>query len=227
MKRRCGFLCLHALAIACWLCVPAGLVHAHGGGGGGHGGGGHGGGGHGGHGGFGHGGHGGFGHRGFGYGGFGYGLGGFGYGGYGLGYGGYGYGYPGWGYGYGGYGGYGSPYYYSQPYSAATVPLNGYQSLYPAVDTTRAYIRVHVPADAEVLFANSPTTEKGTDRLFISPPLEPSANGYTYDVTVRWMQNGKQASAARTVRIMPGETTDVNFLNMPELGPQPSPQAIR
>jgi uncharacterized protein (TIGR03000 family) len=225
MKRRCAFLGLLALALACWLCVPAGTAQAHGGGGG-HGGGGHGGGGHGG---FGHGG-GGFGHHGFGGGGFGrgfgYGLGGFGLGGYGLyglGYGGYGYGgYGGYGYsglGYG-YGGYNAPY-YSMPYYSANVPTTGYQSFYPAVDNTRAYIRVHVPADAQVSFDNSPTTEKGTERLFLSPPLEPYAKGYTYQVTARWTQNGKEQSAEQTVRVMPGETSDVNFLNMPERAPQP------
>jgi uncharacterized protein (TIGR03000 family) len=213
MKRRCTFLGLHALAIVCWLCVLPGTAQAHGGGGhgggghgGGHGGGGHGGGGHGG------GGHSGFGHHG----GFGYG----GYGLYGLGYGGYGY--SGWGYG--GYGGYSSPY-YSMPYYSAAVPPASYQSLYPPVDNTHAYIRVHVPADAQVLFDNAPTKEQGTERLFVSPPLEPHADGYTYQISVRWTQNGKQEQADRTIRVMPGETTDVNFLNMPERAPLP--QAAR
>lgn len=57
--------------------------------------------------------------------------------------------------------------------------------------------------------------------------LEPYAKGYTYDVTARWTQNGKEQHATQTVRVVPGETTDVNFVNAPERGPQPSPQATR
>ena len=182
--------------------------------------------------------------RGIGYGGLGYRGFGYGLGGYGLGYGGLGYyglGYGGWGYPY--YGGYGyglgsyySPYYYSSPtyvtpyYSSTIVPTTSYQSLYPATtqstaDPTRAHIHVHVPPNAQVLFDNTPTREQGTDRDFVTPPLQPNAKGYTYEVTARWNQNGQEHRESRTIRVTPGGTTDVNFLSAPapERAPQPQP----
>ncbi len=255
MKRRLTMFALPALALAVVL-FSAGPSyaqrHSHGGSWGG----GHGGWGRGGYGGYGHGyggygrgyggygrGYGGLGYGGLGFYGLGYGLGGYGLGGYGLGYGrGWGYG----GYGYGGYGGYGYPSNYSAPmyydntyvyqppvYVDGGVVPSSYQSLYPPngtaqapTDPNRAYIRVHVPADAQVYFENTATTQSGPDRLFSTPPLDPNQN-YSYQISARWMQNGREVRQDRTVQLTPGHTVDVNFTSAPGSSSQPAQPATQ
>lgn len=165
----------------------------------------------------------------------GYGLGN--YGGYGWGqpyYGGMGYGWSSPGYfsspSYGGnYGGmYVSPGYYSnpQPYNYSSPIVSGNyggmaissQSAYPPsgqqgmmMDQNRAFIDVHVPPNAQVMFDNSPTQQQGPERRFMTPPLEPNSH-YTYNVTAKWTdQNGQEKRESRTVRLTPGQTTHVNF----------------
>jgi uncharacterized protein (TIGR03000 family) len=83
-------------------------------------------------------------------------------------------------------------------------------ALSPPLDARRAYIRVRVPAGAQVLFDGSPTRQTGTDRLFQSPPLQVGA-AYTYQVSARWQVNGQEQKESRTVRVVPGLMVDVNF----------------
>jgi len=201
--KRLAFLALPTLALACLLSLPEASFAQHRGGGGGRGGY------HGGYGGY-RGGYGGYGHY---------------YGGYGRGY------YPGWGIGiglgypyWGGWGGsyYASPgYYYSDPYaySAPTYvsPSPGYQSSYPPSSTTQTstapgYVRIRVPADAQVFIDNTPTSQSGPDRVFVTPPLDPNQR-YSYDISARWMENGQERSLNRTVQPMPGQTVDVDFMS--------------
>jgi len=174
-----------------------------------------------------------------------------GYGGYGLGYGGYGRGYGGYyGSGYGGYGGgyygsgySGSGYYpgYSNTYPSdgySTMPADsvaggtgaGYQSFYPpnfngqTNDGTRATIRVHVPPDAQVMFEGSATSQTGSERVFITPPLEGNSN-YSYKVSARWRQpNGEEVNRTETVRFSAGRTVDVDFMSAQN---QSQPKTLR
>jgi len=173
-----------------------------------------GGGGRGGGGGFSRGG-GGYGGRG-GYGGYGRGYGGYGgyWGGYGLGLGlGVGLGYP-YGGGYYGDGYYGSsPYYYGDSSPSNVVPQ--YQSATPmlssapAVQPARITVRVPDP-NATVLFDGAATTTKGTVRDFDTPPL--SQGDYSYQITAKWMENGKEMTKTQTVHVIPGAQAIVNFL---------------
>jgi uncharacterized protein (TIGR03000 family) len=236
VKRHLLCITLPTLVLLCFLSLPADS-DARGAGGGGRGGGG---------GGYGRGGYGGGYGRGYGGygGGYGRGYGGFGYGGLGLyglgGYGGYGGGYGGYAGGYGGYGGggYYSPYNYSAPYYATPaygaannsgIASAAYQSAYPpsmtAMDTSRAYIHVHVPANAQVLFDNTATEQTGPERTFMSPPLEGNQN-YSYQITAKWMENGKDQQQTRTVRLVRGQNVNVDFTpaqgNQPHLLPQPA-----
>jgi uncharacterized protein (TIGR03000 family) len=62
-----------------------------------------------------------------------------------------------------------------------------------------------------VHFDGNPTLQQGPQRQFMTPPLDPNSK-YTYKVTAKWTdQNGKEHSDSRTVRLTPGQTTDVNF----------------
>jgi uncharacterized protein (TIGR03000 family) len=196
---------------------PAAAQRGGGGHGGGHGGGGHGGGGsfHGG--GF-HGGSfygGGYHHGGYypGFYGFGLGL------GLGLGYAPYYYGggyYPYYGGSYstypdyypGGVGGYAYletpvPYRSFYPPPATDVPTNA-----PA--DNKAHIRLMVPAEAEVWIEGDKTSQSGTMREFVSPPLAPD-NNYTYEIRAQWMENGKPVDQTRKVTVRAGALTVVDF----------------
>lgn len=152
-----------------------------------------------------------------------YGYGGYGgwagqYPGYSYGRGGYsypGYGYPSYSYSYPGtY--YSTPSYYNSGTTITVAPATGgYQSFYPSDPSTRdsrtAYVRVQVPADAEVWFEGQKTQQRGSDRLFVSPPLKADTN-YTYDIRARWMDNGREVEQTRTVHVRAGTEKEVNFL---------------
>jgi uncharacterized protein (TIGR03000 family) len=86
-----------------------------------------------------------------------------------------------------------------------------YPSYYPALDTARAFIRVRVPAEAKVFFDGSPTVQSGTERLFMSPALE-NGPAYSYEVSARWMADGKERTVNRTVRVTPGQTVQVDLM---------------
>jgi uncharacterized protein (TIGR03000 family) len=151
--------------------------------------------------------------------------------GYGLGYGsryGYGYGgyypnygyssYPDYGYGYGGDDS--SPGYYSY-----APPVTDYQSFYPpdtssappasppgGTNGTDAVVRVRVPdPNAQVWFEGTPTQQRGTDREFESPPLQPDRT-YHYDVRARWTENGRTFDETRTVAVHAGDRVTVDFM---------------
>jgi uncharacterized protein (TIGR03000 family) len=223
------FLSLAVPAAAAAALLFAGEALAGGHGGGGHGGGGHGGGGHGG------GGHGGgFSHAGnFHAGNFHAGNfhnGSFhnghfhdghfhnGFVGVGVGFGPYwggGGGYPSYDYGYGA-----APYDYG--YSTPAV-INNYNLDYgtpsdnasqqQASDPT-AHIEVRVPADAEVWFGTGKTSQTGTRREFVSPPLEPG-KGFTYEIRARWVENGKEVTQTRRLDVSAGAWKGVDFTRPP------------
>ena len=224
-------LAVPAAAAAALLFAGEALAGGHGGGGhggGGHGGGGHGGGGHGG--GFSHAGnfhagnfhagnfhngsfhnghfHDGHFHNGF----FGVGL------GFGPYWGGGG-GYPSYDYGYGyGYGAAPYDYGYSTPAVINNYNLDygtpaGNASQQQASDPT-AHIEVRVPADAEVWFGTGKTSQTGTRREFVSPPLEPG-KGFTYEIRARWVENGKEVTQTRRLDVSAGAWKGVDFTRPP------------
>jgi len=193
------------VAAAGLLLTPATAPAQHGGGhgGGGHGGGGHGGGGHGG-----------------GYYGGGYGRGYYG-GGYGRGYYGRGY-YPGY---YGGYypGYYGNydyapdydtysaaPDYYTTPApDYGNAPDYGTAPAAPSRNTAR--VTIHVPdPNADIWFNGTKTAQKGTERVFESPELEPGRD-FTYDVRARWMEDGREVEQDRKIEVHAGDRLTANF----------------
>jgi uncharacterized protein (TIGR03000 family) len=164
--------------------------------------------------------------RGYG-GGYGYGYPGY-YGGY---YGGrYGYGYPysrygGYDYGYQPYAtydyGYQPTYDYGsqQPYytyedSAATGADSTYSdqgSMDAGRSNNAASLRVILPApDAKVWVEGQETRQRGTDRVFISPPLE-RGKSYNYTVKAQWNQDGRQVERQKTVPVQAGRQAVANF----------------
>jgi uncharacterized protein (TIGR03000 family) len=74
-----------------------------------------------------------------------------------------------------------------------------------------AAITVLVPADAEIFFDGIATTQKGAERLFVSPPLEPGKT-FHYDVLALWKQNGETVERTRKVRVSSGARVRVSFV---------------
>jgi len=108
---------------------------------------------------------------------------------------------------------------YSPPNTYAGSPAyaqnnrsGSYQSFYAGPERgDRAYVRVMVPApDASVWIDNTPTQQRGFDRLFVTPTLEPGKK-YQYHIKTTWMDNGREMTRERTVEIAPGREAVVAF----------------
>jgi uncharacterized protein (TIGR03000 family) len=86
-----------------------------------------------------------------------------------------------------------------------------------AVQKAEAEITILVPADAEIFFNGNPTTEKGPERVFVTPPLVVGKKS-SYEVLARWKDAGKVVQQSRKVEVSGGARVRVNFLAPPQLG---------
>ena len=87
------------------------------------------------------------------------------------------------------------------------------------VPASAAVLRVRVPADAEVWVSGDPTTQRGEQRRFITPPLEGGRN-QGYELRARWTEGGKTVERTEDVRVHPGDRLTVDFLAAPEDAPE-------
>jgi len=86
------------------------------------------------------------------------------------------------------------------------------QSLYgpSAMDANRVKLQVTVPTStAQLWVENAQTDGTGMTRSFVSPPLE--SGSYTYTVRAKWMQNDREVTREKTVRVEPGREFTVSF----------------
>ncbi len=95
--------------------------------------------------------------------------------------------------------------------------LPGSGSSSPSGLSTQAGIRVLVPADAEVFFDGKRTTQKGAERLFITPPLQ-SGKKYHYDLLARWKEDGKTVEQKRRIDVSSGTAIRVDMRTPPPKG---------
>jgi uncharacterized protein (TIGR03000 family) len=105
--------------------------------------------------------------------------------------------------------------YYSDPYAGyPVVPTAGdnRQSFFsPAGMSNRATVRVALPSpNAKVYFDDEATTQPGTDRVYNTPTLEP-AKSYTYTIRATWMEDGKEVTKTKDVKVQAGRDATVNF----------------
>jgi uncharacterized protein (TIGR03000 family) len=122
-----------------------------------------------------------------------------------------------------------APTYVAPTYSYYPPAYSYYQpspdySVQPAASTTAiANIRVVVPdPQATIFFDGRTTTSTGTERLFHTPALA-FGGSYTYQIRATWVQGGRQVTQERTVSVMPGQTTVIDFTQPPsENIPPPS-----
>lgn len=88
-----------------------------------------------------------------------------------------------------------------------------------------AALRVLVPADAELWVGDSPTAQRGTERQFVTPPLEGGRN-LVYEIRARWTEQGRAVERTRTVWVFPGDRVTVDF-RTPPAGPEALPAPRR
>jgi len=95
--------------------------------------------------------------------------------------------------------------------------------------TNQALINLRVPPNAEVWFDDQQTTQTGSMRSFISPPLDPGQN-YVYTIRTRWMQDGRAVERTRKLNVHAGDRLFASFmpqgpsgtLGQPDTGATPS-----
>jgi uncharacterized protein (TIGR03000 family) len=81
----------------------------------------------------------------------------------------------------------------------------------PKPDTT-AHVTVKGPADAEIWFDDTKMMETGPVREFYSPPLA-RGRDYSYQVRLRWQQDGRTVTRTREVFVTAGSHVTVDFTN--------------
>jgi uncharacterized protein (TIGR03000 family) len=94
--------------------------------------------------------------------------------------------------------------------SAASASVSSYAQGGNAAARRSARVRLVVPAEAEVWFADHKTSQTGSVREYASPLLA-AGREYTYTVRVRWTEDGTARVRTRTIRVRPGNTTRVDF----------------
>jgi len=75
-----------------------------------------------------------------------------------------------------------------------------------------ALINVRVPPNAEVFFDDQGTSQIGSFRSFISPPLNSDRN-FVYHIRARWTENGRQVEKVRNIEVHAGDRLFVNFIS--------------
>ena len=101
--------------------------------------------------------------------------------------------------------------YYEEAYVAPTTQVRPSYYTAPAAPQQFVNMTVLVPtAEAQVWFDDRATTQKGMDRLFHSPPLEPNQS-FTYTIKARWLENGQAVNRERRVNVEAGRNITVNF----------------
>ena len=102
---------------------------------------------------------------------------------------------------------------YSNPVITPAAGTSSTRAYYPSsAGATPVSIRVSVPKDAEIWFNGSKTTQAGTQRHFVSAPIT-GGYAYSYEVRVRWHEDGRQVTQSRRVAVNPGDDISLTFGN--------------
>jgi uncharacterized protein (TIGR03000 family) len=74
-----------------------------------------------------------------------------------------------------------------------------------------AHLLIIMPEDAELWFNGTTTSQKGRQRVFVSPSLTPGKH-YTYEIKARWMQDGKAVEQVRTAQVQANAWQQIDFI---------------
>jgi uncharacterized protein (TIGR03000 family) len=86
-------------------------------------------------------------------------------------------------------------------------------------DDTKAHIWLRLPENADVWVNGVKTKQTGESRYFYSPPLVPGKK-YSYDMRVRWMEDGKPVEKTQRVLVQAGETIRRDFTSQNSAEPR-------
>jgi uncharacterized protein (TIGR03000 family) len=89
-------------------------------------------------------------------------------------------------------------------------PASGAEPPTPVQGEGTAKVTVIVPPDAEVYVDGSPTTQTGSERPFVTPPLQQGQN-YSYQIRATWNADGDTVSRTRKVLVRAGADVRVDF----------------
>jgi uncharacterized protein (TIGR03000 family) len=92
----------------------------------------------------------------------------------------------------------------------------------PKLDDNAVLIGVRVPENAEIWFDGEKTSQKGTLREFVTPPLDPGQK-YTYEIKARWDENGREVTRLRKQEVYAGDRLLVNMLAPEKKSAAPKP----
>jgi len=86
---------------------------------------------------------------------------------------------------------------------------------YGAIVSDAVEMILKVPARADVWF-NGVKTDPQTKavRHFASPALEPGWD-YSYDIRVRWTENGRPVEQTRCITVRAGDRVTLNLMDLP------------
>jgi uncharacterized protein (TIGR03000 family) len=96
------------------------------------------------------------------------------------------------------------------PATAAAAAAPAAVTTEPATSEATAQVTVNVPADADVFFDGTPTTQTGTQRVFATPEL-PVGKEFSYDIEAQWTANGQAFDQTRKVLVKAGAKVQVDF----------------
>jgi uncharacterized protein (TIGR03000 family) len=106
------------------------------------------------------------------------------------------------------------------PVAGAAVPP-GNQT--PPPPDNAAHLQLVVPQNAEVVFNGDATTQTGTLREFVSPPLTPDKS-YDYAILVRYPDaNGKTVNDRRVIHVRANDWFRIDFTRPAPPEPLPAP----
>jgi uncharacterized protein (TIGR03000 family) len=83
--------------------------------------------------------------------------------------------------------------------------------VYAPQDENVVRINVRVPASAQVWFDGAKTTQTGSLRQFVSPPLD-SDRECSYQIRAHWTEGGRDVERTRKVNFHAGDQVTVNFM---------------
>lgn len=95
----------------------------------------------------------------------------------------------------------------AQPYAAPeryTIVITPLREPHKLDNANTVLLMAHVPENANVWIEGDLTTQRGTLREYVSPPLTPGKD-YQYTIRVDWMEGGKVVSQTKKVLVRAGE----------------------
>ena len=97
-----------------------------------------------------------------------------------------------------------------QPLMASTNTSPGMAGTATVATDTTARIHVKVPDGATIWFDGRRTQQGGTDRDYVTPPLE-TGKTFSYDLQAAWPQGNRLITQTRKIEVTPGGRTEVDF----------------